>query len=78
MFYSWGGKMNKKAKESALSVALSTIFALFIGFVLFTSYEPTKKILMDFLGQLLTLFFIIVVVGIVLGIIWIFYYFNNN
>lgn len=70
--------MNKRGKESLVVTLVSIVFALFIGFVLFTSYEPTNKILMNFLGQLATLFFIIAVIAIVGGIIFLVMYFFNN
>ncbi|MFH1533500.1 MAG: hypothetical protein ABID64_01050 [Nitrospirota bacterium] len=70
--------MNKQGKESAIVAAISTVFAIFIGFVLFMSYPPTAEIIKQIVGGILTILFVVAVVGIIVGIIFLIYYFSDN
>lgn len=50
------------------------IFALFVFFALFLSYEPTAKIIEQIVGGIITALFIGIVIGIVAIIIYFFYF----
>ena len=49
---------------------VGTIFALFVGIALFMSYEPTRKIIEQIVGTIMTALFVGIVILIVAGIIY--------
>jgi uncharacterized membrane protein len=49
---------------------VGAIFAIFVGIALFMSYEPTRIIIEQIVGTIMTALFIGIVIAIVAGIIY--------
>lgn len=49
---------------------VGTLFAIFVGLALFMSFEPTRTIIEQIVGALITGFFVGVVILVVVGIIY--------